>query len=179
MLLRTIIFAAIAALIATQIPAMIQFAGDTAPASPVAASPSRPAATTPVSVSPNTATLGTTTLEADNRGHFNGTFRFNGKPVDGMVDTGASMIAINESTARKLGFTANGLDFRYSVSTANGSADAAHILLDRVEIGNVRVKDVDAMVMRDKSLSGTLVGMSFLRKLRSFQVEDGNLKLVQ
>jgi aspartyl protease family protein len=103
----------------------------------------------------------------------------NGKAVDGLVDTGASLVAINESTARKLGFGANGLDFRYTVNTANGGTEAAHVVLDRIEIGGVRVKDVDAFVLRDKALASTLVGMSFLKKLKSFQVEGGNLKLIQ
>jgi aspartyl protease family protein len=171
MLLRTVIFAAVAALLATQIPALIQRA-DHPSAATIAAE--APAKAMPVSV-----TSGSVTLEADGRGHFNGTFRMNGKPVDGLVDTGASLVAINESTARKLGYSANGLDFRYTVNTANGGTEAAHVVLDRIEIGGVRVKDVDAFVLRDKALTGTLVGMSFLKKLKSFQVEGGNLKLIQ
>ncbi|WP_117192992.1 TIGR02281 family clan AA aspartic protease [Rhizobium terrae] len=169
MLLRTIIFAAIAALLATQIPAMIQRV-DHPPEAPVKADE----ATKP---EPASAAPGTVVLEADGRGHFQATFRINGKSVDGLVDTGASLVAINESTARKLGFGANSLDFRYTVNTANGGTEAAHVELDRIEIGGVRVKDVDAFVLRDKALSGTLVGMSFLKKLKSFQVEGGRLRL--
>lgn len=173
MLLRTVIFAAIAAAIATQIPAVMELAGNP---------PEQAATQKPVEaakVQPVSATPGSVILEADGRGHFNGAFRMNGRSVDGMVDTGASLVAINESTARKLGFGVNSLDFRYAVNTANGNTDAALIVLDRVEIGNVRVREVKAFVLRDKALSGTLVGMSFLKKLKSFQVEAGNLKLVQ
>ncbi|MOA63383.1 hypothetical protein D3C78_1890910 [compost metagenome] len=50
-------------------------------------------------------------------------------------------------------------------------------MLDRVEIGNVLVRDVDAMVLRDEALSTTLVGMSFLTKLKSYQVKGGSLTL--
>ncbi|TDX77758.1 aspartyl protease family protein [Neorhizobium sp. R1-B] len=170
MLLRTVIFAAIAALLATQIPSMIQLA-DQPPATTAAAEPAQPQSVA--------AAAGSAVLEADGRGHFNGTFRINGKSVDGLVDTGASLVAINESTARKLGFGANSLDFRYTVNTANGGTDAARVVLGRIEIGGVRVKDVDAFVLHDKALSGTLVGMSFLKKLKSFQVQGRNLKLTQ
>lgn len=118
------------------------------------------------------------TLSADARGHFKATFRLNGKPVEGMIDTGASSIAINETTAKRLGFSSNSLDYRYAISTANGSTKGALVRLDRVEIGSIRVSGVDAMVLKDDALSGTLIGMSFLKRLSSFQVADGSLKLV-
>jgi aspartyl protease family protein len=50
-------------------------------------------------------------------------------------------------------------------------------VLDRVEIGNVRVRDVEAFVLRDKALGDTLVGMSFLKKLKSYQVKGDSLTL--
>ncbi|MCK8782079.1 TIGR02281 family clan AA aspartic protease [Rhizobium sp. NTR19] len=171
MLLRTATIAAIAAVFATQIPALIDRAGPPSqvPATVEDAPPVQNAAYTP----------GTAVLEADGRGHFEAAFRINGKPVEGLVDTGASLVAINETTARRLGFGANSLDFRYNVNTANGPTEAAHIKLSRMEIGGVRVQNIDAFVLRDRGLSGTLVGMSFLKKLKSFQVEGGKLKLTQ
>jgi aspartyl protease family protein len=174
MLIRTAIFAAVVALLATQIPALIERTDTgTSTAAPQKASPSQAPAT------PQAASIaaGSTVLDADGRGHFTGNFRFNGKSVSGLVDTGASLIAINESTARSLGFGANSLDFRYPVDTANGRVDAALVVLDRVEIGSVRVRNVEAFVLRDKALSGTLVGMSFLKKLKSYQVKGSSLTL--
>lgn len=176
MLVRTAIFAAVAAVIATQIPALIERTNDTGQSEPAANSPSPQGSTT---ATPQAASLspGTIVLKADGRGHFSGTFRLNGKSVTGLVDTGASVVAINERTARMLGYGVNSLDFRYPMQTANGQTMAAHIVLDRVEIGNVRVRDVDAMVLRDEALAGTLVGVSFLSKLKSYQVKDDNLTL--
>lgn len=118
-------------------------------------------------------------LRADGRGHFNASFRINGKPVDGMVDTGASLVALNESTARRLGLGGSHLAFRHTVSTANGKTEAAHVVLDRMEIGGIQVRGVDAFVLRDRALDGTLVGMSFLKKLTAFKVEDGAMRLEQ
>jgi aspartyl protease family protein len=174
MLLRTAIFAAVVAVLATQIPALLPQGDSGAPPETT-----RQTQQAPQTSAPQVAALapGSTVLAADGRGHFTGTFRLNGKSVPGMVDTGASLVAINESTARKLGFGVNGLDFRYEVNTANGKTDAALIVLDRVEIGNVRVRDVEAFVLRDKALGDTLVGMSFLKKLKSYQVKGESLTL--
>lgn len=172
MLLRTVIFASIAMVLATQVPRFLH--QDMLPP----ATPSHPPQTAPVIPAAIPAAGGRVQLSADGRGHFSGAFRINGKPIDGLVDTGASLVAINESTARRLGYGAGDLDFRYKVDTANGTTDAAKVVLDRVEIGGLRVRDVDAMVLRDRALSGTLVGMSFLRKLRSYSVDDGRMTLV-
>lgn len=116
-------------------------------------------------------------LNADARGHFQGVFRINGRKVDGLIDTGASVIALNRSTARKLGLSVKASDFTLRVNTANGVAKAAHAVLRRVEIQSIRVDNVDALILDDKSLSGTLIGMSFLNKLTSYQARDGKLVL--
>jgi aspartyl protease family protein len=110
-------------------------------------------------------------------GHFTGTFVINGRKQRGLVDTGASMVAINVSTARDLGF--DRLDFRYAVDTANGKARAAYVKLDRIEIGPVRMENIGAMVLDDKALSETLIGMNFLKGLSSYRVEDGKLHLTR
>lgn len=118
-------------------------------------------------------------IAAGSDGHFTGTFTINGRKRQGLVDTGASMVAINVSTAGDLGIDRSRLNFRYAVETANGKARAAYIRLDKVEIGPVRVENVGAMVLDDKALSGTLIGMSFLKGLASYRVEDGKLYLTR
>lgn len=123
--------------------------------------------------------LGSYVLESNRSGHFNGNFLLNGKSVAGMIDTGATFVAMNETTAKRLGFTGNSLDYRYAVNTANGPAEAAHVMLDRVEIGGVRAQSVEAFVLKDQALSETLIGMSFLRKLKSYAVENGRMVLKQ
>ena len=89
------------------------------------------------------------------------------------------MVAINVSTAQRIGIDRADLDFRYAVDTANGKARAAYIRLDRIEIGPVRIENVGAMVLEDKALSGTLIGMSFLKALSSYKVEEGKLHLTR
>ncbi|MEK1896230.1 MAG: TIGR02281 family clan AA aspartic protease [Rhizobium sp.] len=173
MLLRTVIFASIAAVLATQIPSLLGRPGSEAVVSAnfVTGSTEQVQATA--------VNGGTMRLQADAQGHYSGDFRINGRQVQGLIDTGATYVALNESFARRLGYTGNQLDFRYSVDTANGQTKAAHITLDRVEIGGIRVRDVEAFVLKDDALSSTLVGMSFLRKLASYSVADGSLSLKQ
>ena len=101
----------------------------------------------------------------------------NGRSVSGLIDTGATFVALNETMARQLGVSRSDLDYRYAVTTANGMTRAAHITLDRIEIGNVRVRNVEAYVLKDNSLTGMLIGMSFLNRLASYKVEAGTLYL--
>jgi aspartyl protease family protein len=177
MLLRTVIFASIAAVLATQVPSFI----GSAPARPEGQI-SANFVSGAIDPAPTTAIAGNGSsmrLQADQQGHYTGDFRINGKSVSGLIDTGATYVALNETMARRLGYTANQLDFRYSVNTANGQTKAAHVMLDRVEIGGIRVRDVEAFVLKDEALSSTLVGMSFLKKLASYAVADGSLSMKQ
>lgn len=118
-------------------------------------------------------------LDAGPSGHFLGTFRINGRKVDAMIDTGASAVAINLSTARRLGIVIRTSDMRSTVSTANGLAHATVATLDRIEIGRVTVENVPALVLEDSSLSSTLIGMTFLNRLKAYKVENGRLVLIQ
>ncbi|EJZ21977.1 hypothetical protein RCCGEPOP_07143 [Rhizobium sp. Pop5] len=177
MLVRTVIFASIAAVVATQVPSFFgsasQQPADALSANYVSTDSDKPTAAPPVYGS------NTIHLQADAQGHYTGGFKINGKPVQGLIDTGATYVALNETLARRLGYTANQLDFRYGVNTANGQTKAAHVMLDRVEIGGIRVRDVEAFVLKDEALTTTLVGMSFLQKLASYSVADGSLSLKQ
>lgn len=174
MLVRSLIFAGVVAAIATQVPSLFPKSQPAAPAPQAAlnvALPTQQAVTVD--------SHGNVLLKADPRGHYNGDFKVNGKSVEGVIDTGATYVAINESTARRLGYPGSTLDYRYSISTANGSAKAAFIKLDRIEIGQIKVRDIDALVLKDTALNSTLIGVSFLNKLASYSVEDGSLHLVQ
>lgn len=118
-------------------------------------------------------------IEADEKGHFKTEFRFNGRRIEGLVDTGATYVAINETTARRIGLSVPRADFRHEVSTANGKTKAAVARIDTVEIGRIRVSDIDAVVLEDRALSTTLIGMNLLKQLARFEVKDGVLRLEQ
>jgi aspartyl protease family protein len=118
-------------------------------------------------------------LHADARGHYAADFRLNGHDVPAMIDTGATVVAINEATARRIGIVLMPSDFTHAVTTANGKTRAAVATIDAIQIGKIYVEKVPAVVLEDSALAGTLVGMSFLKRLSKFQVENGAMILQQ
>jgi len=118
-------------------------------------------------------------LTADEDGHFRADARFNGRSESVLVDTGATYVAISDATARRLGVRVGPSDFRYTAQTANGPMPVAMARIDRLTLGGVEVRDVEAMVAKGDALGTTLLGMSFLKKLKRFAVENGRLTLVQ
>jgi aspartyl protease family protein len=86
-------------------------------------------------------------------------------------------VALSYEDAERVGLKPKNLTFDVGVSTANGIAKAARVLLREVEIDNVRVDDVEGLVLPKGAMRGTLLGMSFLSRLKSFSVEDGRLIL--
>ncbi|MDL2406685.1 TIGR02281 family clan AA aspartic protease [Rhizobium calliandrae] len=175
MLARFLVSAGLIAAVAMQIPALLGTQATTSESSmPVVkvALPQQPIATP-------TAGYGSVLLPAGAGGHYEGDFKINGRSVHGLIDTGATYVAINESTARRLGISGNDLDYRYTIQTANGPSKVALAKLDRLEIGTIKVRDVDAVVSKDDALNTTLIGMSFLKKLNSYGAENGSLRLTQ
>ncbi len=118
-------------------------------------------------------------IAADQSGHFNADFRLNGRRVGALVDTGATLVAMNASTARRIGIKVMPADFKYTVRTANGETRAAGATIDRLQIGRILVENVEAVVLEDRALDGTLIGVSFLKRLAKYQVENGALLMVQ
>ena len=120
---------------------------------------------------------GTERLRPDARGHYMAEFRLNNMRVQAMIDTGATTVAMNESTARRAGVRLSRSDFIHPVETANGQVMAARAVLDEVRVGSVRVRDVEALVLNDQALNTVLIGMSFMNRLRGFSYENGTLVL--
>jgi aspartyl protease family protein len=118
-------------------------------------------------------------LRQDQSGHFLAPFRVNGRQIDALVDTGATLVAINTSTARRVGISLSQSDFRHEVSTANGKIRGAVVTIDRLQIGNIKLDDVQAIVLDDRALQTNLIGMSFLGRLGSYKAENGTLLLAQ
>lgn len=112
-------------------------------------------------------------------GHFQVEGRVDGRRLDFMVDTGASVIALTERDAAMLGIHPAERDYVAMVKTANGNVHAAPVQLDRVEIDDIVVRDVAAMVLPDSALSDDLLGLSFLQRLHRFEYSDGKLVLEQ
>lgn len=120
---------------------------------------------------------GTVRLHAGQNGHFETTAYINGRPVEVMVDTGASMVALTWEDARRAGIFLRDSDFRHKVSTANGTARVAAVTLDDVAIEDITVHNVRAVVAEPGNLQTTLLGMTFLSQLSRTEMSRGVLLL--
>jgi aspartyl protease family protein len=118
-------------------------------------------------------------IPRDSRGQFLTEGRIDGQRIDFMVDTGASLVALNETSAARFGLRPSRGDYKASVTTANGTIKAARARLAMVDIGGLVVRDVDAMVLPDEALSENLLGLSFLSKLKRFEYANGKMVLEQ
>jgi aspartyl protease family protein len=120
----------------------------------------------------------TVTLRRDGRNHFQVDARVDGRQMDFLVDTGASMIALRESDAARLGIRPSARDYNVRTQTANGVGKAARVRLKRVEVSGITVRDVDAFVIPDEQLGVNLLGMSFLSRVK-WTHDKGKLVLEQ
>ena len=118
-------------------------------------------------------------IARDARGHFQTEGQIEGQRIAFMVDTGASVIALNESSAARFGLRPARADYRATVATANGTVKAARTRLAIVDVGGLVVRDVEAMVLPDEALSENLLGLSFLSKLKRFEYANGRMMLEQ
>lgn len=118
-------------------------------------------------------------LESGRDGHFQVDARVDGRRIDFMVDTGASLVVLRETDAAQIGVRPMLSDYTATVSTANGKIKAAPTRLDRVEIGDITVYDVPALVLPDEVLSSNLLGVSFLSRLRRYEFANGRMVLEQ
>ena len=118
-------------------------------------------------------------IPRDARGHFQTDGKIDGQRVDFMVDTGASLVALNEKSAARFGLRPSRSDYNATVSTANGTIKAARTRIAMLEVGGIIVRDVDAMVLPDAALSENLLGLSFLSRLKRFEYANGQMVLEQ
>lgn len=118
-------------------------------------------------------------LDSGRDAHFEANARIAGRSVDFIVDTGATLVILRESDAARIGIRPSRADYTATVSTANGKTKAAPATLDRVEVGGITVYDVRALVLPDDALWRNLLGMSFLSKLKRYEVANGRMMLEQ
>jgi aspartyl protease family protein len=115
-------------------------------------------------------------VEAGPGGHFVIEVAVNGTPVTFLVDTGASDVVLTIDDARRLGLRPRTLHYSQRFQTANGEVRGAPVTLREVRLGQLRLFDLPASVNQG-ALGVSLLGMSFLERLRGYEVADGRLIL--
>ncbi|WP_305679037.1 TIGR02281 family clan AA aspartic protease [Bosea sp. (in: a-proteobacteria)] len=119
----------------------------------------------------------TLTVAADYRGHYVVHPSIDNLRIQMLVDTGASVVALTAKDARALGIQPSRADYKMTLSTANGTVKGARVNLREVRLGSILVRNVEAVVLPEGALSMSLLGTSFLGKLRGYEVQTGRMVL--
>jgi aspartyl protease family protein len=110
-------------------------------------------------------------------GHFLVNGKIDDTSVAFIVDTGATTVLLSYDDARKVGIDVDGLRFTSPVLTANGQAMAAPYRIGEITLGDIRRNNVTAMISQPGMVGMSLLGMSFLGRLSSFEVRGDRLVL--
>ena len=128
---------------------------------------------------PTSSARRTTTISIRPDGHYWTRALVNKKSsVEFMVDTGASVVALTYQDAQKMGLRPETLDYKWEIRTAGGITKGASVQIESIQINQVHVRNVDAMVLRN-DLDQSLLGMSFLRELYSYEFRGNRMIIKQ
>lgn len=116
-------------------------------------------------------------IRAERSGYFNVGALVNGTHVDMIADTGATLVVLTHDDARRVGLDPSSLAYTVPMQTANGLAHGALVHLDEVEVGGIAVRRVSAIVSQPDALHRSLLGMSYLKQIGSFQFSGDQLVL--
>ncbi|SDR61086.1 aspartyl protease family protein [Rhizobiales bacterium GAS113] len=120
---------------------------------------------------------GPITLNGDRAGQFQADVVIDGSTLRMLVDTGASAVTLTAEDADRLGIHPFPNDYTLRITTANGVAMAAQTELREISLGDIHVRGVTAIVLPRGASRISLLGMTFLQRLSSFQVSDNRLLL--
>jgi aspartyl protease family protein len=148
-------------------------AGGGAVGPPVVGSVGPPVVAGAGSAPPPPVTGGGVAVDRDANGQFKVEAMVNDQPLRLVVDTGADTLALGEADARSIGIDPDPSRYTATVTTASGTAYAAHVRVDRLEVAGHDLGAVDALVIR--GLNTSLLGLSVLRKVGSVQMSGDRM----
>lgn len=105
------------------------------------------------------------TIHRDKMLQYQTTAKINGRPASVLVDTGANVVALSRNHARTLGVTLDDAP-RVKVDTAGGVVNAWTVILRSIDVGGIRVDNVQATVVDGDFPAMVLLGMSYLRHVK-------------
>jgi aspartyl protease family protein len=112
-------------------------------------------------------------------GHFGVDGVIGGRRVPFLVDTGATIVALTAEDAARLAITPSMYGRPARMQTANGVVMAKRVRLASIQIGPLEVQDIEAVVMPKGRLAKSLLGMTFLSRLRRYEFRSGQLVMEQ
>ncbi len=112
----------------------------------------------------------TVEITKTNNNHFEVIASINNKNIHFLIDTGATNVTLTKKDAQRIGINTKDLKYNIQTNTANGKNWSASIILDYIKIGDIEVKDIRAHVSKS-GLDISLLGMSFLSRLKSYSVQ--------
>jgi aspartyl protease family protein len=120
--------------------------------------------------------LADVTLTRAPDGHFYADAIINGATIHVLVDTGATTVALSRADAEAAGVQFSEGDFTGTAQTAGGNIRLKRVMLDRVAIGPVEARNVDAVVV-DSKMNVSLLGQSWLRRVGTVQITGDRMIL--
>lgn len=117
-------------------------------------------------------------IDREDDGHFWARADVSGTQVRFMVDTGASIVALTYLDAQRLGLKPEELDFDSEIRTAGGVTYGAPVTLESIRVGKVEIENVNGVILRTE-LEQSLLGMTFLGELHSYEVRQGQMIIRQ
>ena len=119
----------------------------------------------------------TVAVARTNGGDFAINAQINGARIAMVLDTGASSVVLTRDDARAAGLPLEVLEYTVNIDTANGRTRAAPVTLDRLAVGSLVERSIEALVAQPGQLKTSLLGMSFLNRLQSWEVHGDRLVL--
>jgi aspartyl protease family protein len=165
-------FAILACLLAGFAPRLIEVGGRHPPVVAASSATDTPLAAPAVASGPRSVVI----ARAVN-GNFDVEGSVDGRRLNFIVDTGASVVTLNSDDAARLGLHPAERDYTAALTTANGVVHGAPVRLNMIEVGDIMVRDVAAVIVPVEALRSNLLGLTFLSRLHHFDYRDGKLRL--
>jgi len=116
-------------------------------------------------------------IDRSTAGDYNVRVEVNGASLPMLIDTGASSVVLTLDAARAAGLPVDLLKYDTTIQTAKGRSHAAAVIIDQIRIGNIVERRVPALIVRRGDLGVSLLGMSFLQRLESFELRGQQMVL--
>ena len=119
----------------------------------------------------------TVELARTNTGDFRIGTEVNGVRINMVLDTGATSVVLTNEAAKAAGLPLEFVKYSVSVDTANGHTLAAPVTLDRIAVGGIVERQVPALIAQPGQLNQSLLGMTFINRLQSFEVRGSKVMM--